>query len=423
MTSVTVNGNTYSDDGSSAHDMQLGGFRANLLPMISDTMVDTAAKVTAAGAQATAAGTQAAAAAASAATALSAPGTNATSTTSLAVGTGSKSLTIQTGKSLVSGMSIVVSDTSTPTNAMYGNITSYNSGTGALVVNVTQVSGSGTIASWNVSLSGPLNAGVFNAQKGVDIASAATINLDTATGNLNHVTGTTTITAITLTSGRERTLVFDGILTLTNGASLICPGGANILTAAGDIAFVVGDGSAVRVASYIRATTLPGSGMSLLAALTPTAAAAVNALNFVSALYDSYLIFGEGINPATDASLVAQFAVAGSLAGGSAYANTTAFSATAASYGSPSISLNNGTQAAAGLGINFCIRIDNANSASALKSATSNVCYETTAGSVVSAQLGCGFNGGALSGIGFSFGGGINFKAQGSIRIYGIQKA
>ena len=37
---------------------------------------------------------------------------------------------------------------------MTGTVTSYNSSTGALVVNVTAVVGSGTYSSWNVNLSG-----------------------------------------------------------------------------------------------------------------------------------------------------------------------------------------------------------------------------------------------------------------------------
>lgn len=71
---------------------------------------------------------------------------------------------------------------------------------------------------------------------GADIASASTINLETATGDLVDVTGTTTITAITLSDGHARTVRFTGILTLTNGASLVLPGGTNIITAAGDFA-------------------------------------------------------------------------------------------------------------------------------------------------------------------------------------------
>jgi hypothetical protein len=103
------------------------------------------------------ASTSAAAAAASAASAVSAPGTNATSTTSLTVGTGSKSLTIQTGKAFVVGMSVKIARTASPGNWMAGDITAYNSGTGALTVNSVLTSGSGTVADWTVSLTAPVS--------------------------------------------------------------------------------------------------------------------------------------------------------------------------------------------------------------------------------------------------------------------------
>lgn len=94
-------------------------------------------------------------AAASAATAVNSPGTNGTSTTSLAVGTGSKSLTIQTGKALVIGQWVTITNTANSANWMHGQVTSYTSGTGALVVNATAVGGSGTYAAWTIGLSGP----------------------------------------------------------------------------------------------------------------------------------------------------------------------------------------------------------------------------------------------------------------------------
>lgn len=77
-----------------------------------------------------------------------------TSTSSVVIGTGSKSLTIETGKSFVAGMPVRIGDTAAPnTNFMDGNVTSYNSGTGALVVNVTGTQGSGTFTSWSVRAS------------------------------------------------------------------------------------------------------------------------------------------------------------------------------------------------------------------------------------------------------------------------------
>jgi len=96
--------------------------------------------------------------------------------------------------------------------------------------------------------------GLINEAQGSNIASASTINLTTATGNYVHITGTTTITAITLAQGAERTIVFDDVLTFTNGASLILPSSANIITAAGDTAKVRGEAAGVvRCVDYTRA--------------------------------------------------------------------------------------------------------------------------------------------------------------------------
>jgi len=97
----------------------------------------------------------AATAAAAALTAVNAPGTNSASTSSVAIGTGGKSFTVQTGKAWVAGMFVTIAETSNPANWMAGQITAYNSGTGALTVNVTQTGGSGTIAAWTLALAPP----------------------------------------------------------------------------------------------------------------------------------------------------------------------------------------------------------------------------------------------------------------------------
>lgn len=90
--------------------------------------------------------------------------------------------------------------------------------------------------------------------QGTAIASGTTVDLDAATGNSLHVTGTTPITGITLAQGQQRIVTFDGVLTFTHGASLILPTGDNITTAAGDVAVLVGEASGVvRCVSYARA--------------------------------------------------------------------------------------------------------------------------------------------------------------------------
>ncbi|NML62273.1 hypothetical protein HHL21_14545 [Massilia sp. RP-1-19] len=115
---------------------------------------DAAASATTATTKASEATSSASNAASSAASALTAPGTSATSATSLLIGTGSKSLIIQTSKAYSVGQSVVIADSASPSaNWMWGQITSYDAGTGALVVNVKEAGGSGTYGSWAVSLS------------------------------------------------------------------------------------------------------------------------------------------------------------------------------------------------------------------------------------------------------------------------------
>ena len=108
------------------------------------------------------------------------------------------------------------------------------------------------------ALAGATFTGAINEKQGANIASAATINLTTATGNYTHVTGTTPITAITLAQGARRTVVFEGVLTLTNGANLLLPSWADITTAAGDAAVFIGDAAGVvRCVNYMRKNGLP----------------------------------------------------------------------------------------------------------------------------------------------------------------------
>lgn len=78
-----------------------------------------------------------------------------TSTTSVAVGTGSKSFTTQASKSLLPGLFVQIFDEAAPTtNYMFGSVTSYNSTTGDLVVNVTDTAGSGTYTDWLIVQAG-----------------------------------------------------------------------------------------------------------------------------------------------------------------------------------------------------------------------------------------------------------------------------
>lgn len=121
----------------------------NLLPMFIDVVSVASYVVTTANSVAQ----NAANAAASAAAAAQQANTlTATSTTSMTIGTGSKTLAVQSGEQFIAGQFVTIADSVTPSNFMYGQVTSY-SGT-SLVVSVTAIGGSGTKASWTISLSG-----------------------------------------------------------------------------------------------------------------------------------------------------------------------------------------------------------------------------------------------------------------------------
>lgn len=137
-----------------------------------------------------------------------------------------------------------------------------------------------TLAFENVTVQQVADA---NESKATNIASAATTDIGAATAPFVHVTGTTTITALgTVQAGTRRIVVFDGILTLThNGTSLILPTGANITTAAGDVAVMVSEGSGNwRCVGYMRA-----SGQSLVSAASRNTASALSTSGSVAIDY------------------------------------------------------------------------------------------------------------------------------------------
>lgn len=269
MTQVlVVNGNTYSDDGSVGLGMSKGRFRENAFPMFSDVIVDVAAKVAAAADQVSAAEDQVALANAAAATAASAaatvvtgPGSNGTSTTSLTVGLGVQNLVIQAGKTLPLGAPVGIAITASPRNCMYGTVDSYNSATGALQANIKylELDTPGTFptaSAWTVFLCGTAGVtGVLNELKGAPIASAATINLNAATGNYLHLTGSTgPVTAVTLAQGAERKVVLDSTPTFVHSSTLLLPTLANVVGQAGDVITFRGEGGGItKVTGWHRA--------------------------------------------------------------------------------------------------------------------------------------------------------------------------
>jgi len=267
-----------------------------------------------------------------------------------------------------------------------------------------------------------------NEVKGADIASAPNINLTTATGNLVHVTGTTNITAITIPSGAERTVVFDGILTLVNSASLILPSNANITTAAGDTMRVRGDGLNARVVSYETFTgralvvTTPGL-VKIAGPTTPAAAATADFLSLFSGTYDNYRIIIDGITPAADDSLVLRVAVSNAADSTSNYYGGLV-SGTVITAAASSAPITGGTTTTAGSGACFTIDILNANDSVRAKTIVASGASQrnATPGFIVTQQNTQFNRANVLTGFQLLWATASNFSAVGTITVYGYSK-
>jgi hypothetical protein len=132
-------------------------------------------------------------------------------------------------------------------------------------INYMRASGSALLGS---PFSGGTLTSALNEAPTVTIASSATPAIGAAAGNSISLTGTTTVTGFdTIAAGAFRRVVFAGALTLThNATSLILPTGANIATAAGDVADFLSLGSGNwRCINYMRASGAALSAISLSA--------------------------------------------------------------------------------------------------------------------------------------------------------------
>lgn len=186
-----------------------------------------------------------------------------TSTTSLAVGAGTKSVVTQAGKQFGPGVPLAFVSVGDPTKKMWGTVNAY-SGT-ALDMLMTDFTGVGSAADWKISTSGApgptgtLSAGnisgPLNLAKAASVASAAGPDIWAVTGNLVHITGTTAITGFANApqAGAQRTLVADAAFTLTNGANLSVKGGTRKMEV-GDYILVTADTTTTFTAIILRAS-------------------------------------------------------------------------------------------------------------------------------------------------------------------------
>lgn len=169
----------------------------------------------------------------------------------------------------------------------------------------------------------PINPGSLDdiCINGGTIASAATLDLDDDSKHLWLVSGTTTITAISIPQAGAaiRILKFGGSLTLThNASSLILPTGANIQTAAGDTAIFTPDPTAVAALciGYYRA-----NGKALVETATGTNTGDDNGISKAAAATiacgsnQTWLVLASNSSDITGTGLTTVMAVSGVAAG------------------------------------------------------------------------------------------------------------
>jgi uncharacterized membrane protein YgcG len=118
-----------------------------------------------------------------------------TSTSSVLIATGAKSFTASTGKQWVAGQFLILASAANNLNYMHGTVTSYNSTTGALVMNITDVGGSGTLADWVISVAGtqgPVNTMTYTARTSntqltaADFSGTSRIMVDVTSGTFTQ---------------------------------------------------------------------------------------------------------------------------------------------------------------------------------------------------------------------------------------------
>lgn len=175
-----------------------------------------------------------------------------------------------------------------------------------------------------VNKTGDTLTGTLNWAAAQTIASATTTNIGAATSNDVIISGTTTITGLgTIAAGAARWVQFTGILTLTNGAAIILPGGANITTAAGDTALFISEGSGnwrchVYQKASGQAVVAPASSPVLLATLA-LSGTAVTDTTHINSIYNTYYLVFENCTISTAGS---KWSIQFSVNGGTSYLTT-----------------------------------------------------------------------------------------------------
>lgn len=251
MASVTFpsniggNGSTVTDDTNATTGLGNGGHKTRFVPALAQVVAVAAYMVPIAQ------------------NALNAPGTSATSTSSVTIGTGSKSLTLaQTGKAFAVGQWVQITSAAAPaTDFMLGAITAFNAGTGAMTVNVALAGGAGTIASWAVHPASPLSLSArFGTDGSLVLTGAGALGYGTGSGGavtqvtskaapvtLNKSNGQITMNAASLAAGESVVFSLGNSLLELGDVLIVNPGASSALNYRAEGGVDLAGGALIRV--------------------------------------------------------------------------------------------------------------------------------------------------------------------------------
>jgi hypothetical protein len=322
--------------------------------------------------------------------------------------------------------SAVVHDTGTETVAGDKTFSGNNTHSG------TQTVSGATTHSGLVTMSGKS----IYAAEGAAVASAASCNIWLGDGNTRHITGTTQIDGFATApqAGVSQLLIFDDALILNQSANLnLNGGGADITTAAGDIAIVYADTTAQMDVFVIPADGQPvigypaSQGSSWVLIAPPTTNGEVTGMD---GTYDQYVFVASGMTIQNDAQEVnLQVGDSGGYKTTLYQYHVGVMSAGSATYASYNSGSDTDIQIAASMGnasgevMTFALFIDSPSSATLKKLIHGKGCFLDSAGVSIGVTVFGNWNGGVENITKIKV-----FPASGSITggnfyLYGVKKA
>lgn len=372
--------------------------------------------------------------------ATSATGLTATSTSSLEIGTGNKTFTVQAGKMFIPGIRITAVNPNNTAQSMSGPVVTYGGST--LVMGVDAVTGSGTVATWNLSVTGQRGVagaagpaggiaggsltGAINERSVAGLNATSMPDIWNTGGNTFYMNGTATILGYTNApqGGSKRTWIANGTgITIQSTATHIVygvPTGTAITLADRDIVDVYAeDVGLFRVTLRRRnglATVSPAQTLTLLAPATISSPVAnIDFLTLFTGDYDYYqIVFANLTQSAANNALLVRVAKAGAVDATSSYVRAGSAAIDSLLLGTADV---NGVKAYSGV-----LEVLGANSDKAtLLWRTMDRRVDTNA-ILGRAESGLYIGTGPLTGFRLFFSAGASFTA-GTVRVYGVRNA